>query len=170
MAMLFEERLDAYLAADPLPPPPAAVLDQATRLLREHHRPSADARQSWLARLAQVREDFLAALQQPSLATFALASRAGSAATVELPGAVSGDADAALGHAVQGLNVRGQVFLTALESPADLEVELRFVDGELLEQSHTDPLGRFRFLGLAPGRYELLVPTLGLVQPVEIPA
>ncbi len=168
MANLDESRLDACLAADELPAPPPAVLDRAIRALRDRHQPSADARQTWLARLAQVRNEFRTVLSQPQFASLALACRGEAGTVIETTGGFVGDADVALGHAVQGNNVRGQVFLTALESPADLEVLLLAESGEVIERTTSDPIGRFRFLGLEPATYRLAVPDLGLTQTVEL--
>ena len=164
MPNLDDHQLDRLLAADQLADPPAAldraVLDRLTAAAR----PSESERSSWLARLAQVREEFRTLLTQPQFAGLALATRGGGEA-----GSVTSDEDAALGHAVQGRNIRGQIFLTALESPAGLEVMLRPQDGvEILERTVADEIGRFRFLGLDLGEYVMDVPQLGLQQSVEI--
>ena len=157
--------LDQWLAAGELPAPPPHLVRRAAESLREHHRPAAEASQRWLARLAQARDEFRQVLCQPQFAGMALATRGG-----EQAGAVVGDADAALGHAVQGLNIRGQVFLTALESPADLRVELRDPAGAVVEETRSDEVGRFRFLGLQPDTYTMVVPELELSQEVEVRA
>lgn len=164
MRPLEDDDLDALLATDELPAPPDEVVSRALRTIRDRHQPNPEARQLWLARLAQVREEFKQLLSRPELAGMALATRGGAASA-----AVIGDEDAAIGHAVQGNNIRGQLFLTALESPADLEAVLRLdSSGEVVETTRADDVGRFRFLGLEPGTYRMEVPELGLAQVVEI--
>ncbi|NUQ02139.1 MAG: hypothetical protein HUU35_20010, partial [Armatimonadetes bacterium] len=161
-----DEQLDALLAAPEAPLPPPALLARAREELHRRHRPVEDARQAWLARLAQVREDFRIVLSQPQFAGMALATRGG-----DNVGGVVAETDAALGHVVQGNNIRGQIFLTDLESPADLEVELAPAEGAAtLECTRADEIGRFRFLSLDPGEYRLFVPELQLAQHVEIEA
>lgn len=166
MDRLEDEQLDALLATPEAPAPPPELVARAVTALRQRHRPAEDARQAWLARLAQVREEFKRVLSQPQLAGMALATRGG-----DNVGGVVAEPDAALGHVVQGNNIRGQIFLTDLESPADLEVELALTRSEqAIECTRADEIGRFRFLSLDPGEYRLWVPELELAQLVEIRA
>ncbi len=147
MPNLDDNQLDRLLAADELPDPPPELTRSVSSRLAQAAAAEPEQRQAWLARLQQVREEFRSLLCQPQFAGLALATRGGAAA-----GSVTSDDDAALGHAVQGHNIRGQIFLTALESPAGLEVVLQPGDAEtVIEQTSADELGRFRFLGLELG-------------------
>jgi len=164
MPPLDDQLLDRLLAADELPDPPASLTARVSAKLADAATAVPEQQQAWLARLQQVREEFRQLLCQPQFAGLALATRGDSAA-----GSVAGDDDAALGHAVQGRNIRGQIFLSALESPQGLEVVLSAPPaGQEVEKTVADELGRFRFLGLEVGQYEMAVPQLGLSQQVEI--
>lgn len=164
MPTLDDRLLDRLLAADELPSPPATLDQRVTAELAAAAAPGPSQQQAWLARLQQVREEFRELLCQPQFAGLALATRGGGGQA-----GVTSDDDAALGHAVQGRNIRGQLFLTALESPAGVEVLLQPAESEtVLETTAADELGRFRFLGLEPGTYQMTVPQLGLSQQVEI--
>lgn len=166
MTELTEPWLDRWLAAAPLPAPPPELTERARREMTAAVAAGGTAQRDWLARLQVVRQQFRELLQQPQFASLALVTR-GSTAT----GQITDDDSACLGQVVQERCVRGQVFLTALESPAGLEILLLTApDGAMVESTTADELGRFRFLNLDPGPYELVVPELDLRQTVAIPA
>lgn len=162
MSLIDDCRLEALLAAEPLPAPPPALVERAARRLRFSAPPAVES-PSWRERLAEVTAAFQAALATPQPALLAVVVRGEPGGDVTLTDAP----DAVLVQTVAAGAVHGQIFLAGLESPAGFLVELHCGDA-LLEEDLTDAAGRFVFTGLAPGEYRLALPDLGLGQDVHL--
>ncbi len=163
MGKMTDDELDGLLAATELPPPPEGLHQRVMARLGQAGGTPEAARAQWVARLAEVRRRFTTALLDFPATGLVPAYRG-----VDTEGGAVDSAAAVLAHVVMERSIRGQVFLTELESPADLLVTLRGGAGQVAEDAATDAAGRFCFLDLPADRYELAVPELNLTQSVQV--